>query len=327
MKWHVLYLLLLGCGSGPQADGAVHAACDAYVDCVAATLPGAMATVEADYGRNGLCWKTLAPSECTQTCLTALQSTRANDPDALACPSCFSDADCAGRHCDAGISACVDCTGDADCGGATPICDPATLSCVACVADTDCPNTTPHCGTLPETPNAPAACYACISGDQCDSRSCVNGSCCVPQSCSDLALASLPAGAVLCGAVQSVQCPGATIDCGGCARGSCSGGDTSANYCSLTGTSCVPATPGACLGDEFCAYDPVRAAYSCQVDTRGQSCEMFNGSSCDTTFFDCVVGANLSMGICEAYCSTDADCLPSEKCFPAGSFGVCGTTI
>jgi hypothetical protein len=333
-------------GSDPGSSG--RAICAAYIACVGSTTPEGLGVIAATYGPDGSCWAAVDESLCLKACRTGLRNVRAVSPDEKACPECLAQGDCTdspGRPaCDTSRGRCVACTTDAQCGGATPACDVTRNECVACTkpahcktgtcdsasrqcvrcnSDADCSAPAPRCR---KSPGTESSCVACRTGADCSSGACDNGACCQPETCGELKASSgINPATWICGSAYSTRCGGTTINCGSCARGSCKNGG-SIGRCSLEDTPCTPGAPGACLGDELCAYVPSKNGYVCSHNLRGETC-VYGGDSykCGNYHFSCV-GANLvNNGKCRSHCLTQTDCAVGETCgfYPELGYGVC----
>lgn len=132
-----------GPSASDEAIAAGRAACDRYLECVAATTPEAVGALLEGYGPEGTCWRTdeiSAIELCTEACTAGRANAAKLFPDAGACGECSSDDDCMGAktgpRCDTKTSSCVACLEAADCAGA--VCETTKNTCVECVGDQDC---------------------------------------------------------------------------------------------------------------------------------------------------------------------------------------------
>lgn len=132
-----------GATASDEAIAAGRAACDRYLECVAATTPEAVGALLEGYGPEGTCWQTdeiSAIDLCAEACAAGRANAAKLFPDAGACGECSNDDDCVGAktgpRCDTKTSSCVACLEAADC--AEGVCEPKMSTCVECVGDQDC---------------------------------------------------------------------------------------------------------------------------------------------------------------------------------------------
>jgi hypothetical protein len=125
-----------GAGAGGGAGPAQSQLCARYVECVAATTPGVLEQVSAQYGVKGSCWsdESLADA-CNHGCAEGLEAQALAFPDEARCATCVVEGDCLdplAAHCAEGT--CVACTANEHCT------DPAAPTCGAdgtCTSVTD----------------------------------------------------------------------------------------------------------------------------------------------------------------------------------------------
>jgi hypothetical protein len=344
-----------GAASDGSPNGAQSPICERYVHCATQATPASAAAVIAAYGPSGTCWSSTpaVANDCTSACVAGIAQLHNLAPSA--CPICLGDNECSGATpaCNVSAGECVACMTDAQCPSGA--CDTSKHRCVACNKDADCKDSqAPVCDlvqhtcapgcvsdancTSPSAPHCDAPSHQCVEcttsaqctgavGSSCDPITlrcgctfpwdcpgggvCASGgTCCTPKKC--------PAGA--CGSMND-GC-GNTIDCGTCARGTCSSDTNGNNTCSTAGSACTPG-PGACLGTERCLPDRTTHAYVCAPDEEGQQClasssgdcNFLTGHSVDT--YTCAGGS--PFGKCAPYCVTNGDCAGTATCHPFGS--------
>ncbi len=231
------------------------------------------------------------------------------------CVACANDSHCPGRACLQDKNVCVDCVTSAHC--KTPgqlVCDPSGNTCKAgCTSDAMCAAPTPRCdlGSNQCVPclgpgdcNGPegktcmpfAFQCGCITGLECASFSCVQGSCCIQKKCAT----------GQCGQIDD-GC-GGKLNCGACPTGIC--GQTS-----CIGSVCTPGSAD-CPGKERCLFEPGSKTYRCSADTEGNTC--LYKSDCWSSFgsppqaYSCSGGG--AIGKCQTYCVAPSDCASGKTC-------------
>ncbi len=125
--------------SQPTTGGDVsRAECEAYLACIAATMPEALPAAQAGYGEDGLCWKGSASE--IENCLTACEVGREKNhelfPEEEACFLCTTNEDCSvGETCFKG--SCAMGCGDGRVEG-NEICDSEESCDEDCLGPLDC---------------------------------------------------------------------------------------------------------------------------------------------------------------------------------------------
>ncbi len=265
--------------------------------------------------------------------------------------SCGSDG-CSGT-CAPGCAAGQSCDPSGRC-GATPACTPGATAACACpggASGTQTCNSTgtgfgtctcanPCVGRVCGPDGAGGSCGSCLTGQACNAAgACVAATvdCSTATSCGTC---SPLAGCGWCGATST--CVRVNAACTGPATGTCPGRwACNPADCAASMTACAPCTSDAQCPGSFCGRRTCDGRSACAPTGGMAACETVGGVACPTVSAYRVCSSSLQCGpgsacvpvypgdtttVCQASCTTHADCPPVPAGFP-GVLEFCYTTI